>query len=218
MKPDIHPKYHPEARITCACGNVIVVGATVPDMTTEVCARCHPFFTGEQRIVDTAGQVERFMRRLEQGESQRVAERTRAEELREQRLAERRRRRGLAPLPAGGRPTKAGGGQAAAADESGAPSSERTEALSAEAPSPGVGEAMPAEARSGGAGEAMPAETDQAPTRQAGGAASVKGAAASAARTRRASARTSGEAAAGKAPRVPSRRPRKASAEESPED
>lgn len=98
MKPNIHPKYHPSARITCACGNVIVVGATVEDMTTEVCSNCHPFFTGEQRIVDTAGQVERFMRRLEQGESQRAAERMRAEQLREQRLAERRRRRGLEPL------------------------------------------------------------------------------------------------------------------------
>ena len=65
MKEGIHPKYYPEANVTCACGNSWVTGATQEVIRTDVCSACHPFFTGEQRIVDTAGQVERFMRRLE---------------------------------------------------------------------------------------------------------------------------------------------------------
>jgi large subunit ribosomal protein L31 len=65
MKQDIHPKYYPEATVTCACGNSWTTGATQEEIRTDVCSACHPFYTGEQRIVDTAGQVERFMRRLE---------------------------------------------------------------------------------------------------------------------------------------------------------
>jgi large subunit ribosomal protein L31 len=65
MKKDIHPAYYPEAQVVCACGNTWTTGATVEVVRTDVCSACHPFFTGEQRIVDTAGQVERFMRRLE---------------------------------------------------------------------------------------------------------------------------------------------------------
>lgn len=68
MKEGIHPKYYPEAQAVCACGNTWTVGATVPEIRTDVCSNCHPFFTGEQRIVDTGGQVERFMRKLERGE------------------------------------------------------------------------------------------------------------------------------------------------------
>ena len=66
MKEGIHPTWYPEARVTCACGNTWTVGATVESIRTDVCSKCHPFFTGEQRIVDTEGQVERFVRRLEQ--------------------------------------------------------------------------------------------------------------------------------------------------------
>jgi len=62
MKADIHPEYI-EARVHCACGNTFVTRATKPDIHIEVCSACHPFFTGEQRIVDTAGRVERFKRR-----------------------------------------------------------------------------------------------------------------------------------------------------------
>lgn len=65
MKPGIHPTYYPDAVVTCACGNTFSVGSTRKTIRVEVCSRCHPFFTGEQRIVDTAGQVDRFMRRLE---------------------------------------------------------------------------------------------------------------------------------------------------------
>jgi large subunit ribosomal protein L31 len=68
MKKGIHPEYYPEARIVCACGNTFTIGATKELIKTDVCSACHPFFTGEQRIVDTAGQVERFMKRLERRE------------------------------------------------------------------------------------------------------------------------------------------------------
>jgi large subunit ribosomal protein L31 len=65
MKAKIHPKYFDNASVTCACGNTFTVGSTRPSLRIDVCSKCHPFFTGEQRIVDTAGQVERFMKRLE---------------------------------------------------------------------------------------------------------------------------------------------------------
>ena len=65
MKDGIHPTYYAEAKVSCACGNTWVTGATQEEIRTDVCSACHPFYTGEQRIVDTAGQVERFMRRLE---------------------------------------------------------------------------------------------------------------------------------------------------------
>lgn len=65
MKPDIHPQFYPEAQVICACGNTWTVGATVPVIRTDICSKCHPFFTGEQRIVDSGGQVERFMKKLE---------------------------------------------------------------------------------------------------------------------------------------------------------
>ncbi len=72
MRKNIHPKYYPEATVICACGNTFKVGSTKEIIRTDVCSQCHPFFTGEQRIVDTAGQVERFMRRLERRDVQRA--------------------------------------------------------------------------------------------------------------------------------------------------
>lgn len=65
MRESIHPKWYPEARIVCSCGNTWTAGATVPEIRTDVCSKCHPFFTGEQRIVDAEGQVDRFYKRLE---------------------------------------------------------------------------------------------------------------------------------------------------------
>lgn len=64
MRENIHPKWYPEARVICACGNTWTVGSTVPEIRTDVCSACHPFYTGEQRIVDSEGQVDRFMKRL----------------------------------------------------------------------------------------------------------------------------------------------------------
>ena len=66
MKDGIHPAYYPNASVSCSCGNAWVAGSTKPEIRTDVCSQCHPFYTGEQRIIDTAGQVERFMKRLEQ--------------------------------------------------------------------------------------------------------------------------------------------------------
>ena len=65
MKAAIHPEYFQDAVVTCLCGNTFTTGSTVRDLKTEVCSVCHPFFTGEQRIVDTGGQVERFRRRAQ---------------------------------------------------------------------------------------------------------------------------------------------------------
>ncbi len=62
MKAEIHPNYM-ETRITCVCGNVIETRSTVPDFHVEICSACHPFFTGKQKLVDTAGRVERFRRK-----------------------------------------------------------------------------------------------------------------------------------------------------------
>ena len=64
MKADIHPQFH-QAQAHCVCGNTFTVGSTAESIRVEVCNRCHPFFTGTQNIVDTAGQVERFQKRLE---------------------------------------------------------------------------------------------------------------------------------------------------------
>ncbi len=64
MKAGIHPNYV-EATVTCACGNTFQTRSTKPTLRTDLCSVCHPFYTGEQRIVDTAGQIERFNKRLE---------------------------------------------------------------------------------------------------------------------------------------------------------
>jgi large subunit ribosomal protein L31 len=65
MKQDIHPEYYPEAEVVCSCGNTWTVGSTQPTIRTDVCSKCHPFFTGQQRIVDSGGRVERFMKKLQ---------------------------------------------------------------------------------------------------------------------------------------------------------
>ena len=65
MKKDIHPTYFPDAQVTCSCGNTWTTGSTKKIIRTDVCSNCHPFFTGEQRIVDTEGQVDRFYKKLQ---------------------------------------------------------------------------------------------------------------------------------------------------------
>ena len=62
MKAKIHPKYE-MSKISCACGNVIDTRSTVKDIKVEICSACHPFFTGKQKLVDTAGRIERFRRK-----------------------------------------------------------------------------------------------------------------------------------------------------------
>lgn len=60
MKKEIHPQYYPDAKISCACGNVIKVGSTVKEMKVEICSSCHPLYTGKKKLLDTTGRVERF--------------------------------------------------------------------------------------------------------------------------------------------------------------
>ncbi len=65
MKKDIHPVYYIDTKVTCACGNTWVTGSTKKEIRTEICSKCHPFFTGEQaRLIDIEGQVERFKKRV----------------------------------------------------------------------------------------------------------------------------------------------------------
>lgn len=65
MREGIHPKYFAQATVICACGNTWHTGSTVEEIHTDVCFKCHPFYTGEQRIVDTEGQVDRFYKKLQ---------------------------------------------------------------------------------------------------------------------------------------------------------
>ncbi len=60
MKKEIHPQYYSDAKISCACGNVVKVGSTVKEMKIEVCSACHPLYTGKKKLLDTTGRVERF--------------------------------------------------------------------------------------------------------------------------------------------------------------
>lgn len=63
MKPEIHPKYYDKAVVRCACGNRFTIGATKEKITVEICSKCHPFYTGEEKLIDTAGRVEKFKTR-----------------------------------------------------------------------------------------------------------------------------------------------------------
>jgi len=101
MKKDIHPTFYPDARVICACGNTWVTGSTKKEIHTEVCSKCHPFFTGQQqRILDIEGQVDRFYKRLqarqEYVESQKAREQERTSP-----------NRPIADLNLGTRPTEA---------------------------------------------------------------------------------------------------------------
>jgi large subunit ribosomal protein L31 len=69
MKKDIHPEYF-QTTIRCACGNVVEVGSTKKDIRVEICSKCHPFFTGKQKLVDTAGRIERFRRKYAKFDAQ----------------------------------------------------------------------------------------------------------------------------------------------------
>ena len=63
MKTDIHPKYFIKAKATCACGAVFEVGSTKEDIRVEICSQCHPFYTGTEKVLDTAGRVDKFKKR-----------------------------------------------------------------------------------------------------------------------------------------------------------
>lgn len=91
MKAQIHPQWF-NAKVTCACGNTFTVGATVPEITVEVCSNCHPFYTGQMKYVDTAGRVDAFKARQEKASTSLVSKadkRKRKKELRIQKELDR---------------------------------------------------------------------------------------------------------------------------------
>jgi len=90
VKDKIHPKYYPDAKVVCGCGNEWVTGSTKETLRTDVCSACHPVFTGQQRIVDIGGHVDRFRQRVER--SRRMQSES---ERREAQREERRRARAL---------------------------------------------------------------------------------------------------------------------------
>lgn len=94
MKANIHPQYV-EATVTCSCGNTWKTRSTKPVLRTDLCSQCHPFFTGEQRIVDTAGQVERFMNKLNNRQEGRMV--SKKQTRREAKMAETQRARTFSP-------------------------------------------------------------------------------------------------------------------------
>ncbi|MFA5029467.1 MAG: 50S ribosomal protein L31 [Patescibacteria group bacterium] len=65
MKKDIHPQYFKEAKVICACGNTFAVGSTLEEIHVEICSACHPFYTGKQKLIDTAKRVDKFQKRVE---------------------------------------------------------------------------------------------------------------------------------------------------------
>jgi large subunit ribosomal protein L31 len=89
MKQGIHPQYYPDTTVTCSCGNTWTTGSTVKVIHTDICSACHPFFTGEQRIVDTAGQVDRYQKRMKRHQQHTADEKARTE------LAQRKQREAL---------------------------------------------------------------------------------------------------------------------------
>ena len=68
MKKDIHPTYYPDAKVTCACGNTFTVGSTKPTLAIEVCSNCHPFYAGQDTLMDKVGRIQKFRERLSKKE------------------------------------------------------------------------------------------------------------------------------------------------------
>ncbi|MDP3730937.1 MAG: 50S ribosomal protein L31 [bacterium] len=65
MKQGIHPQYYPTAKVKCACGNTWSTGSTQPELDVEICSKCHPFYSGKEKILDTRGRIDKFKKRLE---------------------------------------------------------------------------------------------------------------------------------------------------------
>lgn len=92
MKATIHPQWFPEAKVTCACGNTFVTGSTLGEIRVEICNACHPFFTGDQKFVDTLGQVDRFVKKVESSKVKQ-AERAKIMEFRKSKIIEQKKDR-----------------------------------------------------------------------------------------------------------------------------
>ena len=85
MKADIHPKWY-EAKVSCACGNSFTVGASVPEIQVEVCAACHPFYTGQMKFVDTAGRVDAFKTKQSKAKKNTVTKAEKREKRKEKKI------------------------------------------------------------------------------------------------------------------------------------
>lgn len=73
MKKNTHPAYYSDAKIICACGNIIETGSTVKEMKVEICSSCHPFYTGKKKMLDTTGRVDRFKKMAEKAEAKKAS-------------------------------------------------------------------------------------------------------------------------------------------------
>ena len=92
MKVDIHPTWNSEAKVTCACGATFQTGSTLPAIRVEICSQCHPLFTGQQKFVDTLGQVDRFIKKTETSKVKQE-ERKKILEARKSKVAEKKKER-----------------------------------------------------------------------------------------------------------------------------
>ena len=90
MKANIHPVWFADAKVVCACGSTFTTGSTLENIRVELCSNCHPFFTGQQKFVDTLGQVERFQKKTEEAKVKQV-ERTRILETRKAKVADQKK-------------------------------------------------------------------------------------------------------------------------------
>lgn len=73
MKTNVHPNWHSDAKVTCACGNSFTTGSTLSEITVDICNKCHPFFTGEMRFVDRQGRVDKFMQKMQAAQAKQAA-------------------------------------------------------------------------------------------------------------------------------------------------
>lgn len=71
MKEGIHPKFYTDAKVHCSCGNVFTTGSTMPEIFVEMCSKCHPFYTGEQKFVDIEGRIDKFKKKMAVAEKER---------------------------------------------------------------------------------------------------------------------------------------------------
>jgi len=84
MKKDIHPTYYPDAKVTCACGASFTVGSTAESTHVEVCSKCHPFFTGKEKMLDTAGRVDKFKIRMDAAKKFKEVKKSKGEEIKKE--------------------------------------------------------------------------------------------------------------------------------------
>jgi len=107
MKAAIHPKWFKDAKITCACGNAFTAGATTESIYVEVCSKCHPFYTGQMKFLDTAGRVEKFKTRMTSVSTKNISKSDKRKMKREKKIqAELNRPESLAQLRTSDKPDK----------------------------------------------------------------------------------------------------------------